>query len=123
MLIGAAGTAEETLEFKHALTAFRASGLFDSRHDSIDGDDGIQSSAAVLRGRRNHGGNRHQHRAPGPSRMGAKIRAEAMLESFDGRFYTGRVTACDDTQEIGRGTVSRAVVRMGKFLERMKGRK
>ena len=62
-----------------------------------------------------------EHRAA--SGMGAKIRAEAMLESFDGRFYTGRITACDDTQEIGRGTVSRAVVRMGKFLERDEGSK
>jgi predicted thioesterase len=30
------------------------------------------------------------------------------------------VTARDDTQEIGRGTVGRAVVSVGKFLEKMK---
>jgi hypothetical protein len=30
------------------------------------------------------------------------------------------VTARDDVQEIGRGTVSRAVVSVGRFLERMK---
>ena len=45
------------------------------------------------------------------------------LESFDGRFYTLRVTARDDVQEIGRGTVGRAVVRVGKFVERMKNGK
>jgi len=43
-----------------------------------------------------------------------------VLESFDGRFYTLRVTAWDDVQEIGRGTVQRAVVSMGKFMDKMK---
>ena len=59
-----------------------------------------------------------EHRAA--SGIGAKIRADAVLESFDGRFYVLRVTARDDLQEIGRGTVSRAVVRVGKFLQKMK---
>lgn len=59
-----------------------------------------------------------EHRAA--SGIGARIRAEAVLESFDGRFYIVRVTARDDVQEIGRGTVSRAVVSVGRFLERMK---
>jgi len=58
-----------------------------------------------------------QHRAA--SGIGAQIRAEAVLESFDGRFYTLRVTANDDVQEIGRGTVGRAVVSIGKFVEKM----
>ena len=53
------------------------------------------------------------------SGIGARIRSEAVLESFDGRFYTLRVTARDDTQEIGRGTVGRAVVSVGKFLKKM----
>jgi fluoroacetyl-CoA thioesterase len=59
-----------------------------------------------------------QHRAA--SGIGAGIKAEAVLESFDGRFYTMRVTAHDDVQEIGRGTVGRAVVSMGRFLEKIK---
>ena len=58
-----------------------------------------------------------EHRAA--SGIGAKIRAEAMLESFDGKFYTLRVTAQDDTQEIGRSTVGRAVVNTGKFMGKM----
>ena len=58
-----------------------------------------------------------EHRAA--SGIGDRIRAEAVLESFDGRFYTVRVTARDDKQEIGRGTVGRAVVSVGKFLEKM----
>jgi predicted thioesterase len=53
--------------------------------------------------------------------IGARIKAQAALESFDGRFYTLRVTARDDAQEIGRGTVGRALVSMGKFVEKMKG--
>jgi predicted thioesterase len=59
-----------------------------------------------------------EHRAA--SGMAAKINAEAVLESVDGRFYTLRVTARDDTQEIGRGTVGRAFVSVGKLLEKMK---
>ena len=62
-----------------------------------------------------------EHRAA--SGIGARVRADATLESFDGRFYTVRVVARDDTQEIGRGTVSRAVVSVGKFLERVKAKK
>ena len=58
------------------------------------------------------------HRAA--SGVGARIKAEAVLESFDGRFYTLRVTARDDVREIGRGTVGRAVVSIGKLLEKMK---
>lgn len=59
-----------------------------------------------------------EHRAA--SGIGAKITAEAVLDSFDGRFFTLGVTARDDAQEIGRGTVGRAVVSVGKFLEKMK---
>jgi len=58
-----------------------------------------------------------EHRAA--SGVGAQVKAEATLESFDGRFYVLRVIARDDTQDIGRGTVTRAVVRVGKFLERV----
>jgi fluoroacetyl-CoA thioesterase len=59
-----------------------------------------------------------EHRAG--SGIGAKIRAEGVLEWFDGKFYTIRVTARDDTQETGRGTVEGAVVSLGRFLEKMK---
>ncbi len=59
-----------------------------------------------------------EHRAA--SGVGSRIRAEAVLESFDGRFYTLRVTARDDVREIGRGTVNRAVVSISKFLDKVK---
>jgi predicted thioesterase len=45
-----------------------------------------------------------------------------VVESFDGRFYTLRVSARDDIREIGRGTVGRAVVNVGKFMEKIKTR-
>ena len=59
-----------------------------------------------------------EHRAA--SGIGALITAEATLESFDGKFFILRVTAREGTKEIGRGTVSRAVIHVGKFLEKTK---
>jgi fluoroacetyl-CoA thioesterase len=59
-----------------------------------------------------------EHRAA--SGVGARVSAEAVLESFDGRFYELRVTAHDDQQEIGRGTVKRAAVKLSKFMERLR---
>ena len=55
-----------------------------------------------------------EHRAATP--LGAKVTAEAVLESIDGRFYLMRVRAWDDRQEIGRGTIGRAFVSVGTFL-------
>ena len=51
-------------------------------------------------------------------RAASGIRAEAALESFDGRFYVLRVTARDDVREIGRGTVGRAIVSISQFLKK-----
>ena len=59
-----------------------------------------------------------EHRAA--SGIGMRIHAEAKLESFDGRFYIMRVRAHDGTQEIGKGTVGRAVVHVSRFMERMR---
>jgi fluoroacetyl-CoA thioesterase len=62
-----------------------------------------------------------EHRAA--SGIGSLIHAEAVLESFDGRFYELRVSARDDLQEIGRGTVGRAVVSVGKFMKKSQPKK
>jgi fluoroacetyl-CoA thioesterase len=59
-----------------------------------------------------------EHRAA--TGIGMQIRAEAELESFDGRFYIMRVRAHDGTQEIGRGKVGRAVVHVPSFVKRMR---
>jgi predicted thioesterase len=59
--------------------------------------------------------------------IGAKVKAEAVMESFDGRFYLMRTRAWVEkedgtTAEIGSGTISRAFVSVGKFVDRMKTR-
>jgi fluoroacetyl-CoA thioesterase len=59
-----------------------------------------------------------EHRAA--SGIGMRIHAAAELESFDGRFYIMRVRAHDGAEEIGRGTVGRAVVHISSFVERMR---
>jgi predicted thioesterase len=48
------------------------------------------------------------------------VRATAELESFDGRFYVMRVEAHDGVQEIGCGTVGRAVLHVPSFIDRMR---
>src|SRR5579863_6834669 len=121
--IGARGTAQETVEFEHTLTAhhpelpsvystpdmirlMETAAFHALRPYCDDGEITVGTAIHV------------EHRAA--SRIGSKIRAEAVLESFDGRFYTMRVTARDDIQEIGRGTIGRAVVNVAKFLEKIK---
>jgi predicted thioesterase len=123
--IGARGAAEETVEFKHTLTAHHPElppvystpdmirlmeiAAFRALQPYCEGDEVTLGTSINI-----------EHRAA--SGMGAHIRAEAVLTSFDGRFYVVHVTASDDRQEIGRGTVGRAVVSVGKFLEKMKKR-
>jgi predicted thioesterase len=121
--LGVRGEAEETVEFQHTLTAHHPqlppvystpdmirlmeTAAFLALHPYCEGDE-ITVGAAI----------HVEHRAA--SGIGAKIKAEAVLESFDGRFYVLRVTAKDNSQEIGRGTVTRAVVCAGKFLAKMR---
>jgi fluoroacetyl-CoA thioesterase len=117
------GEARETVEFKHTLTAHNPelppvystpdmirlmeTAAFHALQPYCEDDEITVGTAINI-----------QHRAA--SGIGAHIKAEAELQSFDGRFYTLRVTANDDVQEIGRGTVGRAAVSIGKFVEKMK---
>jgi predicted thioesterase len=123
MPIGARAAAEETVEFKHTLTSHHPelppvystpdmirlmeTAAFHALQPFCEGDEITVGTAIHV-----------EHRAA--SGIGARIRVEAVLESFDGRFYLVRVIARDDVQEIGRGTVGRAVVSVGRFLEKMK---
>jgi fluoroacetyl-CoA thioesterase len=123
--IGARGEAEETVEFKHTLTSHHPelppvystpdmvrlmeTAAFRALQPYCEGDEITVGTSIHI-----------DHRAA--SGIGARIKAEAALESFDGRFYTVRVTARDDVREIGRGTVGRAVVSVGKFMEKMKSK-
>jgi fluoroacetyl-CoA thioesterase len=122
--IGARAEAEETVEFDHTLTSHHPelppvystpdmirlmeTAAFHTLQPYCEGDEITVGTSINI-----------EHRAA--SGIGSRIKAEAVLESFDGRFYTVRVTARDDTQEIGRGTVGRAVVSVGKFVEKLKG--
>ena len=122
--IGTRAQAEETVEFKHTLTAHHPelppvystpdmirlmeTAAFHALQPYCEGDEITVGTSIQV-----------EHRAA--SGVGARIRAEAVLESFDGRFYSLRVTACDDVQEIGRGTVGRAAVGSGRFLAKLKG--
>lgn len=123
--IGARGEAEETVAFEHTLTSHHPelppvystpdmirlmeTAAFHALQPYCEGDEITVGTSINI-----------EHRAA--SGVGARIKAEAVLESFDGRFYIVRVTARDDVQEIGRGTVGRAMVRVGKFVEKMKGK-
>lgn len=57
------------------------------------------------------------HRAP--SFIGQTVRAEAVLERVEGRFHIFRVTAWNNGQPIGSGTVHRAVVNVERFMRKM----
>lgn len=56
------------------------------------------------------------HRAP--TVIGQTVIAEAVLERIDGRFFIYRVTARNEQQPIGSGTVHRAVVNVKRFMEK-----
>jgi len=119
--IGAHGEAEETVAFEHTLTAHHPelppvystpdmirlmeTAAFHALQPYCEGDEITVGTSINI-----------EHRAA--SGIGARIKAEAALESFDGRFYTLRVTARDEVREIGRGTVGRAVVSAGRFTEK-----
>ncbi len=124
--IGVRGEARETVEFKHTLSAHHPelpsvystpdmirlmeTAAFLALQPYCEGDEITVGTAVNI-----------EHRAA--SGIGSQIQAEAVLESFDGRFYVLRVSARDDVQEIGRGTVGRAVVSVGKFMKRSQPKK
>jgi predicted thioesterase len=120
--IGARGQAEETVEFQHTLTAHHPelpavystpdmvrlmeTAAFHALQPYCEGDEITVGTSIHI-----------EHRAA--SGIGARIRAEAVLDSYDGRFYTVRVIARDNFQEIGGGTVGRAVMSVSKFLNKI----
>src|ERR1700722_20254383 len=94
--IGARGESEEIVKFEHTLTAHHPqlppvystpdmirlmeTAAFHALHPYCEGDEISVGTAINV-----------EHRAA--SGVGARIRAEAIVESFDGRFYTVRVSA------------------------------
>lgn len=121
--IGVRGEASETVELKHTLFAYRPElpPVYTTpdmiRLMETAGAQALQpfcDEGEITVGTLIH----VEHRAA--TGIGMRIHAEAELESFDGRFYTMRVRAHDGTQEIGRGTVGRAVVHVPSFIKRMR---
>ncbi len=55
-----------------------------------------------------------------PSKMGATIKATAILEEIDGRKLTFKVSACDDDGIIGEGVHIRYIVDIEKFMSKIK---
>ena len=119
--IGARGEAQERVEFKHTLTAHNdalppvystpdmirlmETAAFHALHPYCEDGELTVGTAIHI-----------EHRAA--IGIGALVRAEAVLESFDGRFYVLRVSARAERQEIGRGTVSRAVINVRDLLKK-----
>jgi fluoroacetyl-CoA thioesterase len=120
--IRAHGAAEETVEFKHTLSAHHPdlppvystpdmirlmeTACFHALQPFCDEGEITVGTAIHV-----------EHRVA--TGVGMRIRAEAALESFDGKFYIMRVTAHDGVNEIGTGTIGRAVVHLPTFLKRM----
>lgn len=119
------GEAETTVEFRNTLSAWKEHlppvystpqmiGLMESAgyyalEPFLEGDEVSVGTAINI-----------VHRAPATE--GMKIKAEAVLESFDGRFYTFKVSAHNGHEVIGYGTIARAIVSKGKFEEKQKAK-
>src|ERR1700759_509763 len=115
--LGMRGVAEETFDHKHTLSYHKASlpaiystpnmiGLMEWAASNAmlpyldEGEISVGTAINI------------EHRAP--SMIGMLVKADAELESENGRFYVFRVTAHNGSTEIGRGTVTRAIVNPGK---------
>lgn len=121
--IGIRGETETTVEFKNTLTAWKehlppvystpsmigmmeAAG-YNALEPFCEGDEVSVGTAINI-----------VHRAP--ATVGMKIKTEALLESFDGRFYTFKVSASNGIEVIGYGTIARAIVSKAKFEEKQR---
>ena len=116
--IGTRGEATQTVEFAHTLTAHHPKlppvystpdmirlmevAAFKALQPYCEGDEITVGTSIHV-----------EHRAA--CGIGAQITANAVVEGFDGRFYSIRVSARDESREIGRGTVGRAVVSLQRF--------
>ncbi len=123
--IGTRGEAETTVEPRHTLTAWKDHlppvystpymiGLMEAAayyalEPFLEGDEVSMGTAINV-----------AHRAP--ATVGMKIKTEAVLENFDGRFYTFKVSAHNGHEVIGYGTISRAIVSKSKFEEKQRAK-
>jgi predicted thioesterase len=120
---GTRGEAETTVQFKNTLTAWKdhlppvystpnmigmmEAAAYNALEPYCEGDEVSVGTAINI-----------VHRAPAVE--GQKITTEAVLDSFDGRFYTFKVSASNGAEVIGYGTVGRAIVSKTKFEEKQR---
>lgn len=119
--IGARGTSEERVKFENTLTAhhhdlppvystpdmirlMEVAGFNALKTFCEDGEISVGTTINV------------EHRAP--VGLNSVVRAEAVVDKVEGRIITMRVTAHEGKTEIGRGTIGRAIVKVGNFLEK-----
>ncbi len=121
--IGAKGSCQERVHFDHTLTAHHhqlppvystpdmirlmETAGYHALQPFCEGDEISVGTAIHI-----------EHRAP--VGVNAIVKAEAVVDAFDGKFYTLRVTATDGDKEIGAGTIKRAIVSTGKVLTKWK---
>ena len=121
--IGTRGEAETTVQAKNTLTAWKEhlppvystpnmigmmeAAAYNALEPFCEGDEVSVGTAINI-----------VHRAPAVE--GQTIRTEAVLESFDGRFYTFKVSASNEHEVIGYGTIGRAIVSKAKFEEKQR---
>ncbi len=115
---GTRGEAETTVQFKNTLTAWKdhlppvystpnmigmmEAAAYNALEPFCEGDEVSVGTAINI-----------VHRAPAVE--GQTITTEAVLESFDGRFYTFKASASNGVEVIGYGTIARAIVSKAKF--------
>jgi predicted thioesterase len=124
--IGACGEAEQTVAFEHTLKAYNPDlpPAYSTPH--MIGLMEIAGSLALqpfCEGDEVSVGTHIDIRHSAPSTVGARVKAEAVVEAFDGRFYRIRVTAQElapNPKKIGSGVIERAVVRSGDFQKKMR---
>lgn len=119
--IGAKGAAEERVQYEHTLTAhnhllppvystpdmirlMESAGVHALQAFCDPGEISVGTAVNV------------EHRVP--VGMNAVVRATAEVEAIEGRFYRIRVHAYEGKQEIGGGTITRAIVRVDEFLKK-----
>ena len=123
--VGTRGEAETTVELRQTLTAWKEHlppvystpqmiGLMEAAayyalEPFLEGDEVSVGTSIDIK-----------HRAPAV--VGQTVKAEAVLESFDGRFYTFKVSANNGHEVIGYGQIGRAIVSKGKFEERQRAK-
>jgi len=119
--IGTRAEVERVVEFKHTLSSFNEAlppvfstphmiGLME--HACFEAQEPFCDPGEITVGTAIH----VEHRAP--ATIGSVVKAEAIMEKRDGRFFIYRVRAWNDKGDLGFGTVHRAVVDLAKFRDK-----